>query len=104
MLYLTARQDFKVFHMQGIWDQMITDLEFSVQHMKETSELPKGQAPRNAARMLLAKYYMMNLRFADAEAQMDALINGSENRLFTLLMWMLRQFWLEITLIHMTEN
>ena len=77
------RQDFKVFHMQGIWDQMITDLEFAVQHVKETSELPKGQAPRNAVRMLLAKYYMLNLRFADAEAQMNTLINGSENRLFT---------------------
>lgn len=78
----TARQDFKVFHMQGIWDQMISDLEFAVQHVKETSELPKGQAPRNAVRMLLAKYYMLNLRFAEAEAQMDALIDGSENRLF----------------------
>ncbi|MEN8229293.1 MAG: RagB/SusD family nutrient uptake outer membrane protein [Bacteroidota bacterium] len=77
------RQDFKVFHMQGIWDQMITDLEYAVQHVKETGELPKGQAPRNAVRMLLAKYYMLNLQFADAEAQMDALINGSENRLFT---------------------
>ena len=79
----TARQDFKVFHMQGIWDQMITDLEFAVQHVKETSELPKGQAPKNAVRMLLAKYYMLNLRYADAETQMDGIINGSENRLFT---------------------
>ena len=25
-----ARQDFKVFYMQGIWDQMITDLEYAV--------------------------------------------------------------------------
>ena len=51
--------------------------------MKPISELPKGQAPLSAARMLLAKYYMMNLRFADAEAQMDLIINGSEARLFT---------------------
>ncbi|MEN8116398.1 MAG: RagB/SusD family nutrient uptake outer membrane protein [Bacteroidota bacterium] len=78
-----ARQDFKVFHMQGIWDQMITDLEFAVQHVKPISELPKGQAPNAAARMLLAKYYMLSERFADAEAQMTAVINSSESQLFT---------------------
>jgi len=78
-----SRQDFKVFHMQGIWDQMITDLEYAVQHVKAISELPKGQAPNAAVRMLLAKYYMLNERFADAEAQMDIVINSSGSRLFT---------------------
>lgn len=78
-----SRQDFKVFHMQGIWDQMITDLEYAVQHVKPISGLPKGQAPNAAVRMLLAKYYMLNLRFADAEAQMDIVVNSSGSRLFT---------------------
>jgi hypothetical protein len=78
-----SRQDFKVFHMQGIWDQMITDLEFAVQHVKLKSQIPRGQAPNAAVRMLLAKYYMMNLRFADAEAQMDIVLTNGESRLFT---------------------
>ncbi|MBW6536507.1 MAG: RagB/SusD family nutrient uptake outer membrane protein [Mariniphaga sp.] len=78
-----ARQDFKVFHMQGIWDQMITDLEFSVKHMKKKSQLPKGQPPVDAARILLAKYYMMNQRFAEAEALMTTVIEDPESRLFT---------------------
>ncbi len=78
-----ARQDFKVFHMQGIWDQMIMDLEYAVQHMKTKSQLPIGQAPVDAARILLAKYYMLNERFADAEAVMTTVINDPESRLFT---------------------
>ncbi|MGK7393719.1 MAG: RagB/SusD family nutrient uptake outer membrane protein [Candidatus Cyclobacteriaceae bacterium M3_2C_046] len=78
-----ARRDFKVFHMQGIWDQMIEDLEFAVEWMKPKSELPIGQAPKDAARILLAKYYMLNERFADAEALMDDVINDGESRLFT---------------------
>jgi len=78
-----SRQDFKVFHMQGIWDQMIADLEYAVQHVKLKSEIPRGQAPNAAVRMLLAKYYMMNLRFADAEAQMDIVLTNGESRLFT---------------------
>ncbi|MCF6332892.1 MAG: RagB/SusD family nutrient uptake outer membrane protein [Draconibacterium sp.] len=78
-----ARQDFKAFNMQGIWDQMIVDLEFAVQHMKPSSELAVGQPPLAAARMWLAKYYMLNERFADAEAQLSAVINSSEHVLFT---------------------
>ena len=78
-----SRQDFKVFHMQGIWDQMITDLEFAVQHVKLKSQIPRGQAPNAAVRMLLAKYYMLNERFADAEAQMDIVLTNGESRLFT---------------------
>lgn len=78
-----ARQDFKVFHMQGIWDQMITDLEYAVQYVKPISKLPKGQAPNSAVRMLLAKYYMLNKEFGKAEAQLDAVINSSESKLFT---------------------
>ncbi|MFY0652823.1 MAG: RagB/SusD family nutrient uptake outer membrane protein [Cyclobacteriaceae bacterium] len=76
-------RDFKVFHMQGIWDQMITDLEYAVQHVKPKSQLPIGQAPKSAVRMLLAKYYMLNERFADAERQMDDLIASGEVELFT---------------------
>jgi starch-binding outer membrane protein, SusD/RagB family len=78
-----ARRDYKAFHMQGIWDQMITDLEFAVQHVKPKSELPIGQAPKSAVRILLAKYYMLNERFADAEEQMNLLLNSGEVRLFT---------------------
>jgi hypothetical protein len=78
-----ARQDFKVFHMQGIWDQMITDLEFAIKHVKPISALPKGQAPNAAVRMLLAKYYMLNEEFGKAEAQMDIVINSGESQLFT---------------------
>lgn len=78
-----ARQDFKAFHMQGIWDQMITDLEYAVQHMKKKSQLPIGQPPVDAAKILLAKYYMMNTKFAEAEALMDQVINDPESRLFT---------------------
>lgn len=78
-----ARQDFKAFHMQGIWDQMINDLEFSVQHMKKKSQLPVGQPPVDAAKILLAKYYMLNTRFADAERLMTEVINDPESRLFT---------------------
>ncbi len=77
-----ARRDYKAFHMQGIWDQMITDLEFAVQHVKPKSELPIGQAPKAAVRILLAKYYMLNLRFADAEEQMNQLLSSGEVRLF----------------------
>ncbi|GAA5221318.1 RagB/SusD family nutrient uptake outer membrane protein [Membranihabitans marinus] len=82
-LIAEARQDFKVFHMQGIWDQMIADLEYAVQHVKPKSELPIGQAPKDAVKILLAKYYMLNERFADAERLMDEVINDPESRLFT---------------------
>lgn len=78
-----ARQDFKAFHMQGIWDQMIKDLEFAVQHMKPKSKLPIGQPPVDAGRILLAKYYMLNKKFAEAEALMTTVINDPESRLFT---------------------
>lgn len=78
-----SRQDFKAFHMQGIWDQMIVDLEYAVQHVKLKSQIPRGQAPNAAVRMMLAKYYMMNLRFAEAEAQMDIVLTNGESRLFT---------------------
>ncbi|MCY1720771.1 RagB/SusD family nutrient uptake outer membrane protein [Prolixibacteraceae bacterium Z1-6] len=78
-----AKQDFKAFHMQGIWDQMINDLEYAVQHMKKKSELPIGQPPVDAARILLAKYYMLNKKFAEAEALMTTVIDDPESRLFT---------------------
>lgn len=78
-----AKRDFKVFHVQGIWDQMIADLEFAVQWMRPKSELPVGVAPKDAARVLLSKYYMLNERFADAEGLLDDIINGGESRLFT---------------------
>ncbi|MEQ9437872.1 MAG: RagB/SusD family nutrient uptake outer membrane protein [Cyclobacteriaceae bacterium] len=78
-----ARRDYKVFHMQGIWDQMITDLEFAVQHVKPKSQLFVGQAPKSAVRILLAKYYMLNERFADAEEQMNLVLESGEIRLFT---------------------
>jgi hypothetical protein len=38
-----AKQDFKAFHMQGIWDQMIADLEWAEQWVRPKSELPIGQ-------------------------------------------------------------
>ncbi len=79
-----ARQDFKAFNMQGIWDQMIVDLEYAVKHMKGKSELPSGQAPVDAARIMLAKYYMLNGKFAEAEAQMNTVISDPESRLFTM--------------------
>ena len=78
-----ARQDFKAFYQQGIWDQMITDLEYAEQWVKPKSELPIGQPPVNAVRILLAKYYMLNERFSDAEAMMDKIINSGEVHLFT---------------------
>ena len=78
-----ARRDFKAFKMQGIWDQMIVDLEYAVQHVRPKSQLAIGQAPKDAVRVLLAKYYMLNLRFADAERLMDDVINGGESQLFT---------------------
>jgi hypothetical protein len=78
-----SRRDFKVFYMQGIWEQMIVDLEFAVRHVRPKSELPIGQAPKDAVRILLAKYYMLDGRFSDAEALMDDVINGGESRLFT---------------------
>lgn len=79
----TARQDFKAFTMQSVWDQMITDLEWAKQWVKPSSQLLKGQVPNAGVRMLLAKYYMMNLRFADAEAEMDQIINSGEFSLVT---------------------
>jgi hypothetical protein len=78
-----ARQDFKAFHMQGIWDQMIADLEYAVNNVKGINELPKGQAPKAVARVLLAKYYMLNEKFAQAEEQMDIVIEQSGARLWT---------------------
>jgi len=78
-----SRRDFKVFHMQGIWEQMIVDLEYAVKYVRPKSELPTGQAPKDAVRILLAKYYMLDMRFSDAEAVMDDVINGGESRLFT---------------------
>jgi hypothetical protein len=82
-LVTEARQDFKVFYMQGIWDQMIADLEYAVKYMKPASELAGGQVPVAAARMMLAQYYMLNERFADAETQLDLAINSGEHVLFT---------------------
>jgi hypothetical protein len=78
-----ARRDFKAFNMQGIWDQMIVDLEYADQHVKPKSQLAIGQAPKDAVRILLAKYYMLNERFADAESLMNDVINGGESQLFT---------------------
>ncbi|NJN26721.1 MAG: RagB/SusD family nutrient uptake outer membrane protein [Cyclobacteriaceae bacterium] len=78
-----ARRDYKAFHMQGIWDQMISDLEYAVQHVKPKNQLPLGQPPKDAVRILLAKYYMMNLRFSDAEKLMDDVISDGQSRLFT---------------------
>ncbi|WP_268035917.1 RagB/SusD family nutrient uptake outer membrane protein [Algoriphagus sp. PAP.12] len=78
-----AKRDFKAFNMQGIWDQMIEDLEYAVEHMKPKSALALGQPPKDAARILLAKYYMLNTRFADAEELMNDVINGGESVLFT---------------------
>jgi hypothetical protein len=78
-----AKRDFKAFYMQGIWDQMIVDLEYAVEHMKPKSALALGQPPKDAARILLAKYYMLNERFAEAEQLMDDVINGGESILFT---------------------
>ena len=78
-----ARRDFKAFNMQGIWDQMIADLEYAEQHVKPKSQLAIGQAPKDAVRILLAKYYMLNERFADAESLMNDVINGGESQLFT---------------------
>jgi len=81
-LVTEARQDFKAFHMQGIWDQMVVDLEFATQHMKPLSELPVGQPTVAAANMLLAQYYMLNGKFSEAESQLDKAVNG-EHKLFT---------------------
>jgi hypothetical protein len=78
-----ARQDFKAFHMQGIWDQMVTDLEWAEKWVKPKSQLPIGQPPVDAVRILLAKYYMLNERFADAEEMMTKVINDPESKLFT---------------------
>jgi hypothetical protein len=78
-----AKQDFKAFHMQGIWDQMIADLEYAVKYMKPKSKLPIGQPPVDAARILLAKYYMLNKKFAEAEALMTTVIEDPESKLFT---------------------
>lgn len=78
-----ARQDFKVFHMQGIWDQMIADLEWAVKWVKPKSQIPVGQAPVDAVKMLLAKFYMLNERFSDAETLMTEVIDDPESRLFT---------------------
>ena len=79
----TARQDFKAFTMQSVWDQMIADLEWAVKYVKISTELPKGQVPNAAVKMLLAKYYMMNLKFAEAEALMSTIINSGEFKLVT---------------------
>ncbi|MEQ9217800.1 MAG: RagB/SusD family nutrient uptake outer membrane protein [Cyclobacteriaceae bacterium] len=78
-----ARRDFKVFHMQSIWDQMIADLEFAEQWVKPKSEIAVGQPPKDAVRILLAKYYMLNERFAEAEALMDDVIADGQSVLFT---------------------
>jgi len=79
----SARTDYKVFYMQGIWDQMIADLEYAVKYMKPRSEIASGYPPVDAAKILLAKYYMLNKRFQDAEDLMDEVIYDSESSLFT---------------------
>ena len=79
----SARQDFKAFYMQGIWDQMITDLEWAVKYVKPKSDVVTGRPPNAAVRMLLAKYYLLNERFADAEEQMDIVINSGQYKLVT---------------------
>ncbi len=78
-----SRQDFKVFYMQGIWDQMIADLEWAVNWVKPKSKIPVGQPPVDAVKILLSKYYILNERFADAELLMTEVINDPESVLFT---------------------
>ncbi len=78
-----ARRDFKVFHMQGIWDQMESDLIFAEEFVKPKSQLAIGQPPQNAVRILLAKYYMLNGKFSQAEDLMDDVITSGEASLFT---------------------
>ena len=79
----TARQDFKAFTMQSIWDQMIVDLEWAKNHVKPTSQLPKGQVPNAAVKILLAKYYLMNLKYTEAETILTEIITGGEYKLIT---------------------
>ena len=69
--------------MQSIFDQMIVDLEWAKKYVKSGDKLAKGQIPNAAVSILLAKYYMMNLRFTDAEAEMTAVINGGTYKLVT---------------------
>ncbi len=79
----TSRQDFKAFTMQSIWAQMIVDLEWAKKYVKPGSQLAKGQVPGAAVSILLAKYYLMNLKFAEAEAEMTSLINSGAYKLVT---------------------
>jgi len=75
------RVDFYSTTKESIWQKMIKDLEFSVQHVPEANQVDKGQVTKAACKQLLAKYYLLEGRFDDAIKQTSDIINGGVHRL-----------------------
>ena len=75
----TPKLDFRSTKMEVIIEQMIKDLEFSVEHIAERDDY--GKENRGACRMLLIKYYMAAGDFDKAIEQANALINNSGYKL-----------------------
>jgi len=98
--------DFYTTTKESIWDKMIKDLEFAVQHVPEANKVAKGQVTKAACKHLLAKYYLMEGRFDDAIQQTSDIINGGVHSLVTQRFGV-DQDWAEKNVIwdlHRVEN
>ncbi|TKG95897.1 RagB/SusD family nutrient uptake outer membrane protein [Puteibacter caeruleilacunae] len=79
----SAKQDFRTFRMQEIWQQMITDLEWAREYVKPANDVPKGRIGNSAVRLLLSKYYLLTNQYDKAEQECNAIINSGVHELVT---------------------
>lgn len=72
------KQNYKSTSKEAIFQMLVHDLEFAVEHVPSQKEMSRlGQVNKEACRMLLAKCYLVTGDYAKAEQQCDVLINES---------------------------
>ncbi|MCL3781917.1 RagB/SusD family nutrient uptake outer membrane protein [Prolixibacteraceae bacterium JC049] len=78
-----AKQDFRAFTMESIWQQMIIDLEWAKEKVKPANQVAKGQVGNSAVRLLLSKFYLLTNQYEKAEAECDAILSSGVHALVT---------------------
>jgi starch-binding outer membrane protein, SusD/RagB family len=66
------------------WDQIETDLTYSIQHLPEQSQYASkdlGRATKGAAKALLGKSYLFQQRWAEAESVLNQVITSGQYKL-----------------------
>lgn len=83
-LVASPKQDYKSCKKEQIIKMLIDDLEFAIKNVPSQKDMSYYGSPnKEACRMLLAKCYLADGRFKDAETQCDELINNSGLALMT---------------------